>query len=520
MTAYDNTEGGNRRIAKNTMMLYVRLMLVMGVSLYTSRVVLNLLGVEDFGIYNVVGGAVAMFSFLSSSITIATQRFLSYELGRGAEGDVGKVFSMSLNIHCVIALPALILVEAVGLWLLDHKLNIPVDRIAAARIVFHCSVAVFIIKFVTLPYTSLIIAHERMGIYAWIGVIDVAVQLLAVWILQYSGCDRLIMYAVAMLTVCVAVRSTYIIYCRHIFAESRYRFVWEKRLFGDMFRHSNWMILGTTTNVLSTQGVNILMNTFFDVTVNAARGIAYQVYVAASAFVTNFMVAVQPQIIKQWAQGERESMNRLIFASSRFSFFLVFILVLPVVLEAEVIMRLWLKTPPDGAVLFTRLLVADLLFSSLFTPIATLSQASGRIGLYQGVIAFGFLSVFLITWLLYGSGAPAWSTFVVLISVSCVTLFARLRVLRRIVGFPVRGYCVNVLSRIFRVAVLAIPLPLILRFTRTSFYIAFTAVAVSSVVASLSIIWVVGMEATEKRVAVEKAAAMKEQIKRILSQRV
>lgn len=503
------SENRNRRIAKNTMMLYVRLLLIMGVSLYSSRIVLSVLGVDDFGIYDVVGGAVAMFSFFSGSISVATQRFLSYELGKKDSGEIGKIFCMSVNTHLIMAAAAIVIVEAGGLWLLNHKLNIPADRIAAANWVFHCSVLSFIINFISIPYSALIIAHEKMSIYAYISIIDVILKLLIVYLLRYLMYDKLVLYAILLLAVSVIIRVAYGLYCRYKFTESHFKFVWDKGLFKQMFRHSNWMLLGTTTSMLSSQGVNMLMNTFFNVTVNAARGIAYQVYYAANSFIVNFMVAVQPQIIKLYVQEERQSMHRLIFTSSKFSFFLIFVIALPLVLEAEVVLKLWLGVPPEGAVLFTRLVVVDLLFSSLYTPIATLSQATGKIGLYQSVIGVGFLSVFLVTWLLYRLGFPAYSTFVVLVSVSFVTLFARLWILRKIADFPVKEYCVRVLLPILGVALSSLPLPMLLRFTVHGEFLRFGATLVSSVLATFSMVWMIGLNVGEKNVVKAKIVSLK-----------
>ena len=287
----------NKRIAKNTFLLYFRMLFTMGVSLYTSRVVLNTLGVEDFGIYNVVGGVVVMFSFLNSSLATATQRFLNYEMGQGNALKLEKVFSIALTGHYLIALSVILLAETIGLWFVSTQLEIPAERMHAALWVYQFSILTLAVSIISVPYNAVIIAHERMKVFAYVSIAEVSLKLTVVFLLVYLSFDKLVLYAFLLLVVAVIVRMIYATYCKRNFTECKYRFIFEKDLFAQMFCFSGWMFTGTLSNLFSSQGVNILINMFFGPIQNAARGIAYQIQGTVNAFVTNFMVAVQPQIV-------------------------------------------------------------------------------------------------------------------------------------------------------------------------------------------------------------------------------
>lgn len=358
----------NKRIAKNTFLLYFRMLFTMGVSLYTSRVVLNTLGVEDFGIYNVVGGVVVMFSFLNSSLATATQRFLNYEMGQGNALKLEKVFSIALTGHYLIALSVILLAETIGLWFVSTQLEIPAERMHAALWVYQFSILTLAVSIISVPYNAVIIAHERMKVFAYVSIAEVSLKLTVVFLLVYLSFDKLVLYAFLLLVVAVIVRMIYATYCKRNFTECKYRFIFEKDLFAQMFCFSGWMFTGTLSNLFSSQGVNILINMFFGPIQNAARGIAYQIQGTVNAFVTNFMVAVQPQIVKSYSQGNYSYMYKLVFMASRYSFYLLFLLSLPVLLQTQYLLQLWLKNVPDYSVLFTQLVVIDLLINSSFTP--------------------------------------------------------------------------------------------------------------------------------------------------------
>lgn len=488
----------NKRIAKNTVMLYFRMLVTMGITLYTSRIILRELGVSDFGIYNVVGGIVAMFSFLNSSMSSATQRFLSFELGCKDDNKLTDVFSMSITIHVIIALLILILSESVGLWFLNSELNILPERIEAANWVFQFSVFSLVISVLSVPYFAAIISYERMDVFAYISILEVGLKLLVVFILHYGSLDKLKLYALLLFFVTLLIKMTYIIYCRYTFNQCRYKFKWNKLLFLRMFSHSGWMLFGTSTNLLNTQGVNILINIFFGVIVNAARGIAYQLQAAVSAFVSSFMTAVQPQIIKLYAKNEKDEMYQLVFSSSKYSFFLLYFIALPVLIETETIIRWWLNIVPDHVVLFTRLTIIDLFFVALYPAIATISQATGNIKNYQMVIAAGFLLTFIFTYVAYRLGSPSYVAFVIMIWMSLIGLFTRMTVLKIQLKFPISEYISKVLYPILLVALFSFPIPLIVSLFIDQPMIEFVSVGFISVFFTGSFIWLVGLEPSEK----------------------
>ena len=325
-----NNKENNKCIAKNTSMLYIRMLLTMAVTLYTSRVILNTLGVEDYGIYNVVGGFVAMMGFLNNSMAVATQRFLSFEIGKKSNSQFSRVFSMSMSIHILIALVILVLAETVGLWFVKTQLTIPIERMGAALWVFHFSILAFIVNVISVPYNATIIAHERMNVFAWVSIIDVSLKLLIVFILQWFGYDKLKFYALLMFGVALIIRLIYGSYCSRKFVESKFHFYWDKSLFKTIMSFAGWSLWGGAASVLHSQGVNILLNIFFGPAINAARGIAYQIQGAVNSFVSNFQIAINPQIIKSYASSKIEYMHQLIFQGAKYSFYLLFALSLPI----------------------------------------------------------------------------------------------------------------------------------------------------------------------------------------------
>ena len=352
-------------MAKNAGMLYIRMLLTMAVTLYTSRVILQTLGVDDFGIYSVVAGFVTMLGFLNSAMSSATQRFLSFELGKPGDKDMRGIFSMSLNIHVLIAVFVLVLGETVGLWFVKTQMTIPADRMLAAEWVFHFALLSFMVTIVSVPYNALIIAHERMSVFAWVSIIDVTLKLLIVFMLSWFGMDKLILYAVLSLAVVFIVFMVYRSYCKFRFKESRFRLYWDKKLFNIMLSYTGWNLWGNIAAVMSGQGVNVLLNIFFGPTVNAARAIAMQVSGALNSFVQNLQVAVNPQIIKSYAEQDMDYMHRLVCYGAKYNFFVLLLLSLPVLNNTEIILSTWLSTVPENTVIFTKLIILTILIDSL-----------------------------------------------------------------------------------------------------------------------------------------------------------
>ena len=324
----------NKRIAQNTLFLYFRTLVILLVSLYTSRVVLNVLGIDDYGIYNVVGGIVLMFQFLNVGMIDVSQRFLTYELGKNDGQQLQKVFSTSLIIHLIIIFFLLILAETVGLWFLNHKMNIPTSRIIAANWVFQFSILTFIIKIFSVPYNASIVAHEHMKVYAYVSILEVILQLAIVFLLKGSASDKLILYAILMSFVTLLVSIMYTLYCKKYFKECKFRNDIDKQLLHKMLSFAGWSFLGNIGYSLKMQGINILINLFFGPAVNAARGVAYQVNAGIYNFVSNFQIAMKPQITKRYAMGDTNSMMVLVHNSSRYSFFLLLYLTLPVLITS------------------------------------------------------------------------------------------------------------------------------------------------------------------------------------------
>ncbi len=488
----------NRRIVKNTSILYFRMLFTLGVSLYISRVVLNTLGIEDYGIYSVVGGFVIIFSFLNNSMATATQRFLSFEIGKKNFPQLAKVFSMSVNIHWVIGAVIFILAETIGLWFVNTKLNLPEERMAAAIWVYHLSVFSFVVTIVSVPYNALIIAHERMNVFAWISIVEVCLKLLAVFVLQWYAFDKLEFYAVLMFAVALIVLFSYWFYCKRSFAEARFRIFWDYSLFKSMMSFSVWSLWGNVAFVMYGQGVNILLNIFFGPVINAARGIAYQVHGAVSGFVQNLQMAMNPQIIKSFAEGDLKYMHQLIFQSSKFSFFLLFIVSLPILLEAEAILKLWLGVVPEYTVIFTQLVIVNVLIDSISGSLMTAAQASGKIKLYQMVVGGLLLLILPISYIFLTYGFPPDVTLLVSIIVSVLAFIARLVIIRILVGLSISEYLRKVILPIIPVVLLSIILPITFKFLFLEGHLRSIIVCISSVVSIVVVIYFIGLNRDER----------------------
>ena len=421
-----NTSVNNKRIAKNTLLLYVRTLFIMLVTLYTSRVVLNTLGVTDYGIYNVVGGVVAMFSVISGSLSSSISRFITYEIGHGDFEKLKRIFSASVNIQIGISLVILVLAELFGVWFLNTKMNIPAERLSAANWVLQCSLLSFIINLISVPYNACIIAHERMSAFAYISILEAVLKLAVVYMLLISPYDKLVTYAILLVLVSLIVRLTYSQYCKRHFEESRYKFVYDKPLVKEMTSFAGWSFFGNGAYMLNVQGVDMLINIFFGVTLNAARGVATQVQNAVMQFVNNFTVAVNPQITKSYAAGEMSYMYRLVCRGARFSYFLLLIFVVPLVCEADYVLRLWLKIVPEHAPAFLRLSLFGTLMTLLGNSMLTAVSATGNIKRYQLWITLVGCLVFPLTWVAFELGVPPEATYVIYIVIYFLLNFVRL----------------------------------------------------------------------------------------------
>ena len=412
----------------------------MTVSIFTSRVVLETLGVEDFGVYNVVGGFVAMFSLLCGTLTAATQRFITYEIGK-EHPDSNRIFSVSLGIHLILAVVIFLLLESFGLWFLNYKMNISPDRLLAANWVFQCSVLTFCINLISIPYNASIIAHEKMNVFAIISIFEVSAKLSVVYLLIVLNGDRLIVYAVLVMVVAALLRLIYGAYCKRNFKECSFHIVKDKSAYIQMLSFTGWNFIGSTAGILNTQGINLLINLFFGVTLNAARGVAEQINTAVNSFVMNFMTAINPQITKSFASGNFEYLNTLIVKGTKYSFFLFWLFCLPLMLETEFVLNLWLvEVPPYAPTLLRYALIytsCQLLSQTLYTSML----ATGNIKRYQIVVGSLSILAFPIAYVFFKCGLPVEYGYVATIIMSIVCLSARLVMLRDMIPqFSISAY--------------------------------------------------------------------------------
>ena len=483
-----------RRIAKNTVMLYIRMLLIMAVTLYTSRVVLNVLGVEDFGIYNVVGGIVVMFSFLNGAMATSTQRFLSFSLGKNDQEQVARVFSMSMTTHISIALIVLLLAETFGLWIFYRYLNIPPERMGAAQWVYQLSVLTFCISIIRVPYNAGIIAYERMSFYAYISIVEVCLKLGMVILLQYLGSDKLILYA--LLTTGI-VTFIYKLYCCKTFSVCRYHYFWDKHLYKELISFSGWSLFGSAANVGVQQGINILLNVFFGVVTNAALGIANQVSSAVSQLVGNFQTAFNPALVKSYASGDYSYFVRLIFQTSRFSYFLLFIIALPLYLCMPFVLKVWLDIVPEYTVVFCRWMLVFVLIDAVSAPLWISVQAIGKIRSYQLLMsALIFLNIPL-SWLLLRLGKDAEWVMQVRVGINLLTFICRIIYLQKRKVISSYLYLREVISPVVLVSVLSVPLPLWIGCNYSGLK-GFLLLSGVSVILSGVAIWFLGLRKSER----------------------
>jgi len=488
----------NKRIAKNTLLLYLRMLFTMGVSLYTSRVVLNTLGVEDYGIYNVVGGVIAMFGFINGAMSSATQRFITFSLGKGDSEELSRVFSTAIQIHAMISLLIIILGETVGLWFLSNKLVIPESRMTAAMWVYQCSILVTVVNIMSVPYNADIVAHEKMSAFAYISVLETVLKLAIVFLLLAILLDKLIVYAILLLFVQIFIRMIYSLYCRRHFEESHYNHIVDKRLLKEMSGFAGWSFFGNFAAVLFGQGLNMMLNIFFGPVVNAARGIAVQVQSTVQQFVTNFQMALNPQITKTYANGDIENMHLLMFRSARFSFFVLFFLALPIILETDWILQIWLKTVPDNTVVFVRIMLCISLLLTVSNPCVIANQATGNIKKYQIVVGSLLLSILPISYVVLKLGAPAYSVFIVHFCIEIIAQFVRMIMLRNMIELPLMAYLKNIYIPIILVIATSVILPIFIHFNMATGLARFLFVGFASVISISSMVFFLGLTNMEK----------------------
>lgn len=481
------------------------MLLLILINLYTSRVILNTLGVEDYGIYNVVGGIVVMFSFLSGSLSTASSRFITYDLGIGDLSLMKKTFGNIVAIHLLLAIIIFILGETIGLWFVMNKLQIPESRTIAALWVYQFSIFSFVFSIISVPYNATIIAHERMKAFAYISIIDAVLKLLIVYLLIIISFDKLIVYAILFFCVQVFDGIIYVVYCLKCFEETKAKIIFDRQLFMRIFSFSIWTMNGCLAVAGYTQGVNILLNMFFGPTVNAARGIAVQVQTVVQSFCNNFQMALNPQLTKSYAQNNLKYMHQLLKVSSKFSFFLLYIISLPLMLEAPLVLKWWLGIVPEHTVSFLRLILCASMLVALSRPLVTSVHATGRIKRFQLIEGSMVLCIVPIAYILlkFCNISPEY-VFCVHIIVELLTQYARVVIVLPMISMKTKDYLKEVVIPILKVIILTPILPLLVFYNLSQSVCTFFVVCFVSLLSVLFGVYFCGCSKSEKSFIISK----------------
>lgn len=495
----DSSTTRNKRIAKNTLLLYVRTIVIMIISLFTSRLTLEVLGVDNYGIYNVVGGFVGMMSIISGTITSSISRYLTFGLGKGDLNELNRLFSTSLNVLFALSAIILIIGESFGLWFIFHKLNIPSDRVYAAHWVFQCSLLSFIVNLINVPYNASIISHEKMGVFAYMTLLDVGIKLIFVYCLFITPFDVLITYSVLLCLVGIMMRLIYGSYCARHFEECHYSLTFDKGIFKEMAGFAGWNFLGNTAYILNTQGVNMTINIFFGVALNAARGVVGQVEGAVMTLVNNFTVAFTPQITKSYAEGNLDYMYSIVCRGTKFSIFLLLYILIPLSIESNTVLHLWLKdVPPQTSefLILTLICNASLLMgSAAYTAI----MATGNIRNYQISVTLIACLIFPLTWLSYKLGYPASSTYYIYMSIYIILVFYRMKFLRKLLKFPIKMYFTESILPIILVSIVAAIIPLYISRLIDDGISRLIIVVLASIITTSATIYLIGFTKNERK---------------------
>lgn len=495
----ENKTEGNKRIVKNTLYLYIRLVFVLVVSLYTSRVVLQTLGIVDYGIYNVVAGFVSMFALLSTALTGATQRFYNYEIGTNGEEGISKIFISATYIQFIIVALIILFAETVGLWYVANKMVYPLDREAAVHIVYQSSVIALLFVVMQVPYSAAIVAHEKINYYAIVGVIDVILKLLIAVVVPHIGTDNLSIYGILITGVSIIDFAFYSVYARKKFPQLRFKRVFYLNTFVEMLKFSGWSTLNTFSQVVKNQGLNILMNLFFGPVVNAARGISYQVKSALLGFVMNITTAAQPQLTESYAMGNLEHSKKLMFSISKFIFFSLYIVALPIMYEVDLVLRLWLGNEiPEYAEVFTILVLVVSLVDILITPITMIISASGKVGRFNFWYSFISISVLPIAYIFLKIGYSPVSVYVISLLLSVIMESTSIIILKKETGIGFLYYTQQVLFPIFGVVLCTSLIPSLIVCNMTSCVVRLLVVFIVSLFFVAIAIYFIGLNKDER----------------------
>lgn len=484
----------NKRIAKNTLLLYFRMLITLLVSLYTSRVVLNSLGFQDFGIYNVVGGIVIIFTIVNSTLAAGTQRFLTFELGKKDSGKVDVIFSTAFFLHIIIALLVVLASETIGLWFLNNKMNIDVTRIYAANYVYQFSIVSVAINIIQVPFMSSVIAHEKMSVFAYLSIFESVMRLVIAFMIQKAPFDTLIFYAGLVLLTQILTALIYNLYCRKNFKECRFSFKMEKPVMKEMLAFSGWNVMGCGAVTLQGQGVNILLNMFCGTVVNAARGIAVQVNNVVVQFVNNFQTATTPQIVKLYSAGELKAMQNLVFNNSKFAAYLMTLISIPLFIEIEYVLKLWLKEVPEYTAIFIRIILIQNLITTMSRPIVMVVHAVGKMK-WPNVLSGGVLLLIVpVSYVLLKIGYSPVTVFWVNIIPWILEPLINLMILRHYIGFPIRPLYTDIYPKVIMVIGISSIIPVIISYyCEIGQFLKLVLVTLSSVSITLVTVYYLGI---------------------------
>lgn len=494
----DNS-ANNKRIARNTAFLYIRMLFVLIINLYTSRVILKNLGVEDYGIYNVVAGFISMFAFINTSMSACIQRYYNYEKGRRGDEGFSEVYKTSCFIQLLLAILVIILVETIGIWFLNHKLVIPAERFDAAKILFHFAMGSMAFVILQVPYSAAIMAHEKMDFYALVGIIDVVLKLVIVIIIPCFPYDKLITYSFLLGIVSLIDFLFYFVYAKSRFEEIKGNTHLSKPLFKEMLSFSSWSMFGSFAQVIRNQGLNIVLNLFFGPVVNAARGISFQVKGALIGLVSNISTSAQPQIVESYAQGNINRSKNLMTSISKICFFLLFMMALPIICEVDFILDLWLDgIVPDYTAVFTILILVISLIDVFNRPTTILIYATGKIGIYNITTSLIGLLVLPLAYFALKIGLDPTSVYFASILISILVMVASIIRLKKTTGIGIKYYIMKVLWPCIRVALCSIILPIVIIIFLPSCWLRFLISCATSVISVAGFTFILGLSNSEK----------------------
>lgn len=493
----------NKRIVRNTLFLTVRMVIVLFVNLYTTRIILNTLGVEDLGIYSVVGGLVTMFTFLNTSMSNGIQRYYNFELGMHGVKGGRNVYHTAVQIQLLLGLLILVLTETIGLWYLHTQMVIPSMRVTAAHWLFQLSILSFLISIMQVPYTASIVAHERMDYYALVGIIDVTMKLLISLLVAYLPGDHLIVYGALLVIVMMLDLIAYYVYAKKEFQEIRWNKYFNKELFISMISFSGWNVLGTFASIMKEQGINMVLNVFFGPIVNAARGISYQVMGGLNGFSANISITTRPQLIKSYAQGDTERTIWLYFMSSKLCFMAILVFAIPVIIEIRYILQLWLgDAVPQYTDTFTCWVLLIAFINNLNGPTSAVVHATGKMRDYQLITSLISLSVVPLTYVAYRWGATPETAFIIAFVVTALCQIISIQILKGLVGLSISSYLKEVICPLLLVVISTFTLASIPHELLSEGILRMTAVSMVSILFGSLMFFYIGLKKTERTAAI------------------